>query len=329
MPPTTAPHPFGFELRHDPATGLPLCPTYDVWAALSPEVRAEVTEHIRQAVGAWQEAQPPEGTPHERAIRKTIERIERHFRIRRKGTFLASNLLVEYPGEPGFAPDLIAVHDVPIDAERESWNVNAEGRGLDFILEVLFRGRPRKEDLNDNVVFYARLGVPEYLVFDGRRRQVVGWRLNESRRVYEPILPQYGAIPSQVLGLEFAVENGKLKVFQDGLELTSADEEIARLVERLNDREVALAAEAERAAAEARARRRRGRARHRRGRARRRCPWRAPRSMLEMILSSRGLTLDAAQQARVRACTDAEVLTRWAARALAAQASSDLTDLTD
>jgi Uma2 family endonuclease len=328
MPPTTAPHPFGFELRHDPATGLPLCPTYDVWAALSPEVRAEVTEHIRQAVGAWQEAQPPEGTPHERAIRKTIERIERHFRIRRKGTFLASNLLVEYPGEPGFAPDLIAVHDVPIDAERESWNVNAEGRGLDFILEVLFRGRPRKEDLNDNVVFYARLGVPEYLVFDGRRRQVVGWRLNESRRVYEPILPQYGAIPSQVLGLEFAVENGKLKVFQDGLELTSADEEIARLVERLNDREVALAAEAERAAAEAE--RAAAEAERATAEAERAADALASaRSMLEMILSSRGLTLDAAQQARVRACTDAEVLTRWAARALAAQASSDLTDLTD
>ncbi len=51
----------------------------------------------------------------------------------------------------------------------------AEGRGPDFILEVLHLG-DRKKDLVKNVERYARLGVEEYFVYDrsgcrGRRRR--------------------------------------------------------------------------------------------------------------------------------------------------------------
>jgi Uma2 family endonuclease len=47
------------------------------------------------------------------------------------------------------------------DHDRDRWNVRAEGRGLDWVLEVHV-GRDRKKDADLNVKRYAQLGIPEY-----------------------------------------------------------------------------------------------------------------------------------------------------------------------
>lgn len=130
-----------------------------------------------------------------------------------------------------------------------SWHVEREGRGIDLAVEVLFHG-DQKKDLRANVERYARLGIPEYFVFDGKRSRISAWRLSPGQARYAPIVPQYGAYPSQVLGVEFPVVEGRLRLFQDGLEVASAEDEIGRLVRLVNERERTLAAEAERAAAE-------------------------------------------------------------------------------
>jgi Uma2 family endonuclease len=295
--------PSRFVLRFDPVTGIGICPSREEASLLAAAEREEITERIRVSVGAWQETQPPEGTAHERAIRGTLDRIERHFRRRHRGLFLASNLLIEYVGEPGFAPDLVAVLDVPVGEERTSWNVAHEGRGLDLVLEVLFHG-DQKKDLRANVERYARLGIPEYFVFDGKRSRMSAWRLAPGQENYAPIVPQGGAYPSAVLGVEFAVVDGRLRVFQDGLEVASAEDEIGRLVRLVDDRERTLAAEAERASASLMA------ARH----------------MLERLLRARGFEVSAEVRARLEACEDPEQLTRWADRVLDAASAEDAVD---
>ena len=277
---------------------------------MTPAERDEITERIRVSVGVWQETQPPEGTAHERAIRGTLERIERHFRRRQRGLFLASNLLIEYLDEPGFAPDLVAVVDVPLGEERTSWNVPREGRGLDLALEVLFNG-DQKKDLRGNVERYARLGIPEYFVFDGKRSRIAAWRLPPGQDRYAPIVPQYGAYPSQVLGVEFAVVEGRLRVFQDGLEVASAEDEIGRLVRLVDERERTLAAESERAAAESE---------------RAAASLVAARMMLGRLLRARGFDVSAEVHAHIEACDDPDRLTRWADRALEATSAEDVVD---
>jgi Uma2 family endonuclease len=306
-----------FVLRFDPATGIGICPSRDEDAHLTPAERDEITERIRVSVGGWQETQPAEGTAHERAIRGTLDRVERHFKRRGRGLFLASNLLIEYPEEPGFAPDLVAVVDVPVGEERTSWHVEREGRGIDLALEVLFNG-DQKKDLRGNVERYARLGIPEYFVFDGKRSRISAWRLPPGQERYAPIVPQSGAYPSQVLGVEFAVVEGRLRVFQDGLEVASAEDEIGRLGRLVDERERTLAAEAERATAEAE----RATAEAERATA----SLIAARTLLERLLRVRGFEVTADVRARIERCDDPERLTRWADRALEANSAADAID---
>src|SRR5206468_6940193 len=56
-----------------------------------------------------------------------------------------------------------------------------EGKGLDFVLEVLHRG-DRKKDLVENVERYARLRIPEYFIYDRARQQINGYRLAGAKR---------------------------------------------------------------------------------------------------------------------------------------------------
>jgi Uma2 family endonuclease len=67
-----------------------------------------------------------------------------------------------------FSPDVIAV-DGAEQRQRDSWIVDAEGgKGLDVAIEIVVR-RSRKKDLGRNADRYARLGIPEYYLFDRRQ----------------------------------------------------------------------------------------------------------------------------------------------------------------
>ena len=121
---------------------------------------------------------------------------------------------VYYPGEPYFAPDLIAVLDVE-PHEPGTWVVSAEGKGLELALESTLAG-DRDKDLVRNVERYARLGIPEYSILDLKGPRIFGYRMAKGpshcpgspsarpgppRRAQEGA-PQQGRFASEVLGLD-------------------------------------------------------------------------------------------------------------------------------
>jgi Uma2 family endonuclease len=86
---------------------------------------------------------------------------------------------------------VLAVLDVPQpeDDERMAWVVADEGKGLDLVLEVLHHA-DRNKDLVENVERYARLGIPEYFVYDRARQRIHGHRRSpRSRPAGFPVRP--------------------------------------------------------------------------------------------------------------------------------------------
>lgn len=181
----------------------------------------------------------PEGDPHYEARSRAREVLGSFFsRIGRK-VYLACELPVYYPGEAMFAPDVIAVVDVEPHS-RMRWMVSAEGKCVDFALDIHVAGERRK-DLERNVERYARLGILEYFVFDCSRLRLSGWRLEEGRRAYRSILPQHGTYRSEVLGLELQVEKEQLRFYKGGAALPDSQETIARLERMVEQREASRA----------------------------------------------------------------------------------------
>jgi Uma2 family endonuclease len=204
----------------------PRAPPHEVWEQLSPDERARIVDS-RPSEFTVSEAHPPEGDPHYEAKSRTREVLGSFFsRIGRK-VYLACELPVYYPGEPVFAPDFMAVRDVEL-LSRMRWEVSTEDKGLDFALDVHVSSERRKA-LEWNIERYARLGIREYFVFDRSRLRLSGWRLEEGRRAYRPILLQHGAYHSEVLGLDLQVEEERLRFYVGGAALPEAPELIARL----------------------------------------------------------------------------------------------------
>jgi len=156
--------------------------------------------------------------------------------------YVGSGVSVYYPEEERFAPDVIAVTDVE-PHNRSSWVVSAEGKGVDFALEVLVSG-DRRKDLESNVVRYASLGISEYFIFDRRKRHLHGYRLaSPGLRTYTPIAPQVGRYPSRVLGLDLSIVGSRLRFYVDTAMVLQSDEIIHALEESVE--EMALAREEE------------------------------------------------------------------------------------
>jgi hypothetical protein len=212
----------------------PRAPPQDIWERLTPEERARVTESLPSEFPV-SESSPPEGDPHFEAKMRAREVLGGFFaRIGRK-VYLACELPVYYPGEPMFAPDVIAVVDVEPHS-RMRWMVSAEGKGVDLALEIHVAGERRK-DLVRNVERFARLGIREYFLLDRGRMRLMGWRLEEGRRTYQPIVPQHGFYPSEVLGLELQLEGDRLRFFLGRAPLPESHEMIATLERMVREAE--------------------------------------------------------------------------------------------
>jgi Uma2 family endonuclease len=219
----------------DPAD--PRAPSWAQWDRMSPEERRRVVAMLPAEVPM--ELLPPEGDAHWEAKARARLTLGSFFqRIGRK-IYVSSELAVYYPGEPRFAPDVLAVLDVETH-ERMRWVVQAEGKGLDFVLEVHVAGDASK-DFELNVERYARLGIREYFVFDRGRMRLLGHRLpaagSTSARpsAYQRLMPQGGRFESQVLGLDLALEGSKLRFYYGDAVLQEADELIGRLSSMLDE----------------------------------------------------------------------------------------------
>ena len=166
----------------------PRAPALDQWERMSPDERARVVAMLPAELPL--DLLPMEGDPHRKATRGAFDALDGFFRRTGRRVYLSAELATYYPGERHFAPDLLAVTDVD-PHDRMSWVVAAEGKGLDFVLEVHVAG-DRRKDAVTNVNRYARLGIPEYFYFDrtrsprssasGRRSSASGRRSSASAK---------------------------------------------------------------------------------------------------------------------------------------------------
>lgn len=230
--------------------GFPMAPSQEEWSALDETERAAVIAALPGEVTDAEMA-PPEGDRHFKAKIGPLGALRGYFARQGRRIYLAAELPTYYPAEPRFAPDLLAVFDVD-DHERDKWLVSAEGRGLDWVLEVHVGG-DRKKDAEFNVTRYARLGIPEYFLYDRARGQLSAYRLaTGDARVYSAIVPQHGRYESKVLGLDVQVERHRLRFHAGTALLLESEELIARLEGLLDDAQRRVDTEARRAEHEAR-----------------------------------------------------------------------------
>ena len=176
----------------DPAD--PRAPTHAQWAAMSEPDRARVVDMLPTSLPV-ELAPPPEGDVHRKVKERAMSALGDFLRRAGRKIYLSSELIVLYPGERAFVPDLLAVLDVGHPAarpraggdvdphDRVRWVVDAEGKGLDLVLEVHVAG-DRTKDEKTNVERYARLGIREYFLFDRARMSLQGHRLAAGGRTY-------------------------------------------------------------------------------------------------------------------------------------------------
>jgi Uma2 family endonuclease len=212
-----------------------MAPSAEEWQALSPAERAAVVEALPAEV-TYAEMAPPEGERHSNAKMRALDALRLYFRRQKRRIYLAAEVPTYYPAEPRFAPDLLAVLDVAdLSVERDKWVVSAEGKGLDWVLEVHVGG-DRKKDAELNVARYARLGIPEYFLYDRSRNRLAAYRLaSPEARTYTAIVPNHGLYESQVLGLDVQVDQDRLRFYAGTALLLESEDLIARL-EELVDR---------------------------------------------------------------------------------------------
>ena len=223
-----------------PPLALPIiAPTEEAWRAMSPSEQLDFLVRVNDALSDPVAAMT-EGRRHKKAKTRTLDALGLHFNSIGRAVYLAEEMAVHYPGEPVFSPDVLAVVGVaePDDDPRMAWVVADEGKGLDLVLEVLHRGS-RSKDLVENVERYAKLGIPEYFVYDRLHQRIHGYRLTGERtRRYQRIVPQFGRHASAVLGLELAIVGGTLRFFYGAAELPGTGDLIGRLNSMVADLEV-------------------------------------------------------------------------------------------
>jgi len=288
---------------------VPVTPSEERWRAMTPAEREHFVVAVNEALSDPLIAMS-EGRPHKKAKSRAIDMLGLHFRAMGRRIYLAEELSVLYPGARGFTPDVMAVLDVeePEDDQRMAWVVADEGKALDWVLEVLWAG-DRKKDLEDNVVLYASLGIPEYFVYDQRQQRILGYRLPPGAKRYQPILAQSGLYRSEVLGLDLAILDRSLRFFQGTAELYDTGHLIRRLeniVANLQERAEQATRETEGAQREAASSRA------------------AMRGAILSVLTMRGIACSADALARLEGCDDAAVLQRWLEGAVRATSEAEL-----
>jgi Uma2 family endonuclease len=300
-PPVRAPQPPRLD-------SFPVGPSVEAWKAMTPAARERFLLEVINALSDMSIAMS-EGRPHKRAKSRAVDMLGLHFKKLGRIVYVAEELSVVYPGEPAFCPDVLAVLDVPQpdDDARMAWVVADEGKGLDFVLEVLDRG-DRRKDLVENVERYARIGVPEYFIYDRANQRIIGHRLTSAASAgaarYERIVPQGGRYTSQVLGLDLAIQGGTLRFFQGMSELFGSDDLIGRLtgmVESLEAKAEEAATKADHAVA-------------------------GLRAGVLAALETRGIAIPDDARDRVAICEDPSILQGWLIRALTAATAAEALD---
>lgn len=145
------------------------------------------------------------------------------------------------------APDVLVTFGIG-QKQRHTYKVWEEGKVPDFVMEFSSK-TTYQNDLTDKMTLYARLGIPNYLLYDAEAlylpSPLMGFQLVKG--VYVPIPPGVdGSIHSDILGLDFHILERRLEVYdpvreqwlQTPVEIAearaeTAEAEVARLQEEL------------------------------------------------------------------------------------------------
>jgi Uma2 family endonuclease len=184
---------------------------------------------------------------HRDAMVRHIELLRHYYEGQQ--VYVSNDLLVYYEqGNPKkfVVPDAFVVKGIS-PGQRRVYKTWVERRVPDVAIETTSRKTKRKDTI-EKPALYARLGIPEYFLFDPTEDYLdpplQGYRLVGG--AYEPIQPdEHGALTSQALGLKLQIENGKLTFYRldngqrlltDGERAAAAEAEAARLREELQRR---------------------------------------------------------------------------------------------
>jgi Uma2 family endonuclease len=289
---------------------VPITPSVEVWRGMSADARATFINDVNSILSSPLHFMG-ESIPHNRAKRRAIDLLRKHFRAIGRVFFLAEKFTAFYPGERAFTPDILGIRDVPEteEDERGGWVVADEGgRGVDLVIEVLWEG-DRDKDLVKNVERYAQLGIPEYFIYDRKKQNLIGYRLPAPQaRRYQRIIPQGGRHLSTVLGLDLALLEGKLEFYHGMSEIFGSEDLIARLESMMSSLE-AKAADATAKAADATAK-----------------ATRAITSLRESVFAiadARGIVYSEADREQIDACEDPTILQRWLVRIVSAHSMAE------
>ena len=132
-------------------------------------------------------------------------------------TYVSGDILMYYTeGNPRdvVAPDVLVSFGLG-QKNRHTYKVWEEGKAPDFVMEFSSKTTYQK-DLTDKMDLYARLGIPNYILYDAEAlylpSPLMGFRLVDG--VYVPIPPGVdGSIHSDVLGLDFVIQERRLAVY--------------------------------------------------------------------------------------------------------------------
>lgn len=281
---------------------IPVTPSEERWREMTPAQREQFIVEVNTALSDPLNFMS-EGRPHKKAKSRALDMLGLHFRTMGRNVYLAEEFAVLYPNAPPFTPDVMAVLDVeePENDERSAWVVAEEGKGPDWVLEVLWAG-DRKKDLEENVIRYAAFGIPEYFVYDQKQQRILGYRLPVGAKRYQPILAQAGLYRSNVLGIDLAIVGRTLKFFQGSAELYDTRHLIERLegiVQNLQERAESAQQKHDFALA-------------------------TMRNNIVTLLADRGIMCSANALARLEDCSDFAKLNAWLMRTLRASTEADV-----
>ncbi len=149
--------------------------------------------------------------------------------------YVSGDILTYYiEGDPRsvIAPDVLITFGIG-QKLRHTYKVWEEGKVPDFVMEFSSK-TTYQNDLTDKMTIYAALGIPNYFLYDAEAlylpSPLMGFQLVDG--VYVPVPPPAnGGLHSDVLGLDFHIQDMRLAVYDPVGEKwlqTPAEEHAAR-----------------------------------------------------------------------------------------------------
>ena len=145
-----------------------------------------------------------------------LQTLKAHF-AHRPEVYVSGDILTYYTeGDPRavVAPDVLVAFGIG-RKRRHTYKVWEEGKVPDFVMEFSSK-TTYQNDLTDKMALYAALGIPNYLLYDAEAlylpSPLMGFQLVKGG--YVPVPPGVdGGIHSDVLGLDFHIQEGHLAVY--------------------------------------------------------------------------------------------------------------------